>query len=90
MISFLNENYYIDVDELENQVSLAKSKIIVPSGETETEQISVTRYETFKLLLDVVLTERESIDESLGLHSAKDLTIPFKISFNTLLLNSGQ
>lgn len=67
MISFLNENYYIDVDELENQVSLAKSKIIVPSGETETEQISVTRYETFKLLLDVVLTERESIDESLGL-----------------------
>jgi hypothetical protein len=87
MISFLNENYYIDVDELENQVSLAKSKIIVPSGETETEQISVTRYETFKLLLDVVLTERESIDESLGLHSAKDLTIPFKISFNTLLLN---
>ena len=87
MISFLNENYYIDVDELENQVSLSKSKIIVPSGETETEQISVTRYETFKLLLDVVLTERESIDESLGLHSAKDLTIPFKISFNTLLLN---
>ena len=87
MIPFLNENYYIDVDELENQVSLAKSKIIVPSGETETEQISVTRYETFKLLLDVVLTERESIDESLGLHSAKDLTIPFKISFNTLLLN---
>ncbi len=87
MISFLNENYYIDVDELENQVSLAKSKIIVPSGETETEQISVTRYETFKLLLDVVLTERESIDESFGLHSAKDLTIPFKISFNTLLLN---
>ena len=87
MISFLNENYYIDVDELENQVSLSKSKIIVPSGETETEQISVTRYETFKLLLDVVLTERETIDESLGLHSAKDLTIPFKISFNTLLLN---
>lgn len=87
MISFLNENYYIDVDELENQVSLSKSKIIVPSGETESEQISVTRYETFKLLLDVVLTERETIDESLGLHSAKDLTIPFKISFNTLLLN---
>jgi len=87
MISFLNENYYIDVDELENQVSLANSKIALISGETENEQISVTRYETFKLLLDVVLTERESIDESLGIHSAKDLSIPFKISFNTLLLN---
>lgn len=87
MISFLNENYYIDVDELENQVSLSNSKIALISGETENEQISVTRYETFKLLLDVVLTERESIDESLGIHSAKDLSIPFKISFNTLLLN---
>lgn len=87
MITFLNENYYIDIDELENQVSLSKSKIIVSSGETENEQISVTRYETFKLLLDVILTERESIDESLGIHSAKDLSIPFKISFNTLLLN---
>ena len=87
MITFLNENYYIDIDELENQVSLSKSKIILSSGETENEQISVTRYETFKLLLDVVLTERESIDESLGIHSAKDLSIPFKISFNTLLLN---
>jgi len=87
MIPFLNENYYIDVDELETQVSLLKSKIVVPSGETENEQISVTRYETFKLLLDVVLTEREGVDESLGMHSAKDLSIPFKISFNTLLLN---
>jgi hypothetical protein len=87
MIAFLGENYYIDVDELENQVSLSKSKVLPLSGETETEQISVTRYETFKLLLDVVLSEREEVDENLGLHGAKALTIPFKLSFNTLLLN---
>ena len=86
MIAFLGENYYIDVDELENQVSLSNSKVLPLSGETETEQISVTRYETFKLLLDVVLSEREEVDENLGLHGAKALTIPFKLSFNTLLI----
>jgi hypothetical protein len=47
----------------------------------------VTRYETFKSLLEVILTEREELDEDLGIHGAKNLTIPFKISFNTLLIN---
>lgn len=87
MIPFLGENYYFDVDELETQVSLANSKLIPLSGDSETEQISVTRYETFKLLMEIVLSEREGIDDSLGIHSAKELSIPFKISFNTLLLN---
>lgn len=87
MIPFLGENYYFDVDELETQVSLANSKLVPISGETENEQISVTRYETFKLLMEIVLSEREGVDENLGIHSTKDLTIPFKISFNTLLLN---
>lgn len=87
MIPFLGENYYFDVDELETQVSLANSKLMPLSGDTETEQISVTRYETFKLLMEIVLSEREGIDDTLGVHSAKELSIPFKISFNTLLLN---
>lgn len=87
MIPFLGESYYFDVDELETQVSLTNSKLIPLSGDTETEQISVTRYETFKLLMEIVLSEREGIDDSLGIHSAKELSIPFKISFNTLLLN---
>jgi hypothetical protein len=88
MLNFLGENYYIDVDELETQVSLVNSKLPLISGETENEQqISVTRYETFKSLIEVVLTEREELDENLGIHSAKNLTIPFKIAFNTLLIN---
>jgi hypothetical protein len=90
MLNFLGENYYIDVNELEDQVSLINSKYYTPppSGETENEQqISVTRYETFKSLIEVILTEREELDENLGIHSAKNLTIPFKIAFNTLLMN---
>lgn len=87
MLKFLGENYYIDVKELERQVTLDKSEFSELSGETE-QQISVTRYDIFKNLLDVILTEREDIDESLGLHAGKDLTIPFKIAFNTLLINN--
>jgi len=90
MLNFLGENYYIDVNELEDQVSLINSKYYTPplSGESENEQqISVTRYETFKSLIEVILTEREELDENLGIHAAKNLTIPFKIAFNTLLMN---
>ena len=90
MLNFLGENYYIDVNEFEDQVSLINSKYYSPpaSGETENEQqISITRYETFKSLIEVILTEREELDENLGIHSAKNLTIPFKIAFNTLLMN---
>jgi hypothetical protein len=63
MLNFLGENYYIDVNEFEDQVSLINSKYYCPSsGETENEQqISITRYETFKSLIEVILTEREEL-----------------------------
>lgn len=90
MLTFLGENYYLDINELEKQVSYEKSILPVITGETEIpeQQISVTRFETFKLLIDVVLTEREELDEGLGAHAGKDLSIPFKIAFNTLLINN--
>jgi hypothetical protein len=89
MLKFLGENYYLDVSELERQVSYEHSSLPY-SGESGTteQQISVTRYDTFKSLIEVVLTEREELDEGLGIHAGKDLTIPFKIAFNTLLINN--
>ena len=87
----------MDIDEIERQVSADRS--VIPSSSTTTEsgeientdteqQISLTRFELFKNLVDVILTEREELDEGLGMHGAKDLTIPFKIAFNTLLINN--
>ena len=35
--------------------------------------------------IDVILTENDDIDEKLGLNSANNLTLPFKLAFNTLL-----
>ena len=42
----------------------------------------------YKNLVDVILSEREELDENLGIHSAKNLSIPFKFAFNTLLINN--
>jgi len=48
MLKFLGENYYLDISELEKQVSFENSSLppITESGNTE-QQISVTRYEMF-------------------------------------------
>jgi hypothetical protein len=93
MLKFLGENYYIDIDELEKQISY-ESPIANQLGDEDMEsvekseqQISVARFEIYKNLVDVILTEREELDEGLGLHGANNLTIPFKIAFNTLLIN---
>jgi hypothetical protein len=65
MLTFLGENYFIDLEELESRVNLSKDYI--PSGESE-QQISVVKYDIYKQLfekyLDIPKLEREKyIDE---------------------------
>ena len=49
MLKFLGENYYLDINELEKQVSYEKSMLPVVTANTESmdQQISVTRFETY-------------------------------------------
>ena len=51
------------------------------------KRIENGKFETIKMMLEVVLTEREEIDDNLGIRAgtSKSLSIPFKIAFNTLL-----
>ena len=81
MLKIFGEHYYIDLEEIENFITL-------PSTETATgtseNQISITRYETVKFLLETILTENEPIDESLGIKSS-GISVSFKFAFNTLL-----
>ena len=78
MIKILNENYYIDLDVLDKQLQIEN-----PSGET---QIHIVKYEFVKMMLETILSEVEEVDEKLGPNNS-ELTIPFKLSFNTLLVN---
>jgi hypothetical protein len=86
MIQVLGENYFIDLDEIENYLDMSQNddSSDSESGVTETK-INIIKYEMVKLLLETVLTEQEVIDEKLGMKSNSNVSIPFKIAFNSLL-----
>lgn len=82
MISILGENYYLDFEKIDMFIS-------VPSATGETEQsISIAKYEMIKTMIEVLMTEQDDLDENLGAHQAKNLSIPFKLAFNTLLVHN--
>jgi hypothetical protein len=84
MITIFNENYYLNLDNIDNFVNIPQST--PPSGETENQQqISIVKYEMVKLLTDVIMTESEDVDEALGNKATNQLTIPFKLAWNTML-----
>jgi hypothetical protein len=85
MIKVLGENYYIDLDKVEEYLDMSDQNFENEfSGETEVK-INVLKFELVKLLLDTVLTEHEVIDEQLGIKSSSNTSIPFRIAFNSLL-----
>ena len=85
MIKVLGENYYIDLDKVEEYLDMSdQNSENEISGETEVK-INMLKFELVKLLLDTVLTEHEVIDEQLGIKSSSNTSIPFRIAFNSLL-----
>jgi len=84
MLKILGEHYYVDLDIVEKYVDMTEVVSIETTGTTDTK-INIIKYELVKLMLDVILTENDDIDEKLGLSSGNNLTLPFKLAFNTLL-----
>jgi hypothetical protein len=82
MFKIMNEHYFIDLDEIDNYIQI---KPATTTGETGDNHISIVKYESIKLMLDVIMDEREDVDEALGPKGANQLSIPFRIAFNTLL-----
>ena len=79
MFKIFNDIYYVDIDEIEKYINITSK-----TGGTEIH-INVIKYETVKIMLEVLMTEDEQMDESLGLKGGGGLTIPFKLAFNSLL-----
>jgi hypothetical protein len=79
MFKIFNDTYYVDIDEIEKYINITSQ-----TGGTEIH-INVIKYETVKIMLEVLMTEDEQMDESLGLKGGGGLTIPFKLAFNSLL-----
>lgn len=56
------------------------------SDETYGQMIDITKWETTKVLIESILTEQGPVDEAMGVTKLESqLSIPFKLSFNTLL-----
>ena len=85
MISLLGENYYVDLDEIESYIDMTNEVLVeTTSGSTEM-RINIIKFEMVKMLMEVVLSENEELDEKLGIKSASKTTIPFRLAFNSLL-----
>lgn len=81
MIKILGELYYIDIDKVQEIITIPNT-----SPDNSEQNISVVKFEMIKTMIDVIMTENEDIDESLGSVGTANLSVPFKLAFNTLLM----
>ncbi len=80
MLKVLGEEYFVDFQKIEDLITIKQES----TGDTE-QNVSIVKFELIKTMLDVVLTESTELDEKMSMKGSNDLTIPFKIAFNTLL-----
>lgn len=85
MISLLGENYYVDLDEIESYIDMTNEVSIETTSGSTDMRINIIKFEMVKMLMEVVLSENEEVDEKLGIKSASKTTIPFRLAFNSLL-----
>lgn len=86
MIAVLGENYFIDLDKIEDYLDMGQDENSTESstGTTET-RINIIKFEMVKMLLETILTEQEIMDEKLGMKANSNTSVPFRIAFNSLL-----
>ena len=65
MLPIWDENYYIDLDKIEEFIDLTNVINDEISGNTNDHKINVVKYEMVKLMLDVIMTEGIESDEKL-------------------------
>ena len=82
MIKVLGEQYYIDINKIQDIITIPNTT----TGDTE-QNVSIVKFELIKTMIDVLMTESEEIDENLGVRGSNNLTMPFKLAFNTLLVH---
>lgn len=84
MINIFGDMYYIDFSKIEELIHISTT----PSEDEEGKEdmtINIVTFDIVKMMLEVILTERDEVDENLGIISADKLSLPFKFAFNTLI-----
>ncbi len=101
LFAIAGNNYYIDIEELSQCIRIEKPESIEDIfSETEsevnketdenmyTQVIDVAKWEVLKIMIESLLNETSVVDEAMGpTKLAEQLSIPFRLSFNTLIKN---
>jgi hypothetical protein len=85
MLNVLGENYYVDLDEIESYIDMTDELPVEQTSGTTEMRINIIKFEMVKMLMEVILSENEELDEKLGIKSSSKTSIPFRIAFNSLL-----
>lgn len=84
------KEFYLDIDAMSEAVKIDNeldAAVEAPENITQaTLQIDVAKYEMYRDLVGTLLSCVEVIDDKMGIMALNSLPIPFKLSFNTLLM----
>ena len=81
MLKILGEHYYLDLDKIQEFTNGTPPENFTGVSENH---INVVKYDMVKLLIEILMTENEPIDEKMGMKS-NEVSIPFRLSFNSLI-----
>jgi hypothetical protein len=102
LFNIANEEFYIDIDRISDYIKIDNNVDFLLSKKEESEiddestegiiqdhqMIDVAKWEVIKALIESILNENSVLDESMGIKKLEgQLSIPFRLSFNTLLKN---
>ena len=79
-----------EIEESETETTYINGGIEKTKVNTRTfhkgREVDLSKYETYRTLLEILLTYNESDDDSLGVERSLSKTpLPFRIAFNTLV-----
>ena len=87
------KEFYFDMDSLSDAIKIENNGILndvplSPEGDkiNPSLQIDVAKYEMYRDMVSTLLGCNEVIDDKMGFMGLNSLSIPFKLSFNTLLI----
>jgi len=84
MVNVLGENYFIDLDAVEDYLDMSLEPSIENSGVTETK-VNLIKFEMVKMLLEVILSEDVEMDEKMKVKNRLKLFNATKIEFIKLI-----
>jgi hypothetical protein len=83
MLKILGEYYYVDMDMIDTFTKIEDTSEPTEENEMDGTKVHIVKYETVKFMLEIVMDQQSEVDEKLL--GSSELSIPFKLAFNTLL-----